>query len=211
LEDIVRNYRIASFLSAILVVTPFAVAQVPRQNSGGPSGVPAEFQFLYQGIRSGQLQAVWAALPYESITLERSNCMIPCPAYKVTLHRGSPKGQGRDTYEDRFGLAELHAAVPARSLDDYTRLFPEKSGDFAGRVDIWTYGRLCYLLSTSQFANMSDRYASNWTDARTITVTATASGKTKVVSEYGGVGPSELWGIQQAIDSIAQGVNWTPR
>ncbi len=209
---IVRHYRIANILSVIPFVACFAVAQVPRQRGGRPSGVPAEFQFLYQGsIPSGQLKAVWAALPYESITLERSRCMLPCPAYKVTLYRGSPAGQGRETYEDRFGRAELHATVPAQSLDNYIRLFPEKSGDFTGRVDIWSYGRLCYLLSKSQFSGLSDRYAAAWTDDRTFTVTATASGNTKTVSEYGGVGPIELWGIQEAIDSIAQGVNWTPK
>ena len=203
-----REPRVTRILSIILVVTCSAAAQVPRQG-GSPPDVPPEFRFLYEGgIKN--LQAAWAALPYDSITLERSNCMLPCPAYKVTLHRGSLTGQRRETYEDRFGLAELHAMVPARSWDNYARLFPEKSGDFTGRVDIWNYARLCYLLSTSHFSNMSDRYAANWTDDRTVVVTATANGKTKVVSEYGGVGPSELWGIQQAIDSIAQRLVWTP-
>ena len=56
---IVRHYRIANILLVIPFVACFAVAQVPRQRGGGPSGVPAEFQFLYQGsIPSGQLKAV---------------------------------------------------------------------------------------------------------------------------------------------------------
>src|SRR5206468_3118620 len=45
-------------------------------------------------------------------------------------------------------------------------------------------------------------YTSGWSDQQTITVTVTASGNSKTASEYGGVGPIELWGIQQAIDSI---------
>ena len=54
-----RHYRIANILLVIPFVACFAVAQVPRQRGGGPSGVPAEFQFLYQGsIPSGQLKAV---------------------------------------------------------------------------------------------------------------------------------------------------------
>ena len=117
--------------------------------------------------------------------------------------RGLSSHRSRDRVPTR-------ATVPARSINNYTRLFPE-SGDFTGRVDIWSYGRLCYLLSKSQFSGLSDRYAAAWTDDRTFTVTATASGNTKTVSEYGGVGPIELWGIQEAIDSIAQGVNWTPK
>lgn len=203
----------AKILAVILSICSFAVAQKPRspglpegldQYPGAPSGVPAEFEFLYSGgILSGQLKAVWAALPYKSITLERSRCMGPCPAYKVTLYRGSPSGEGRETYEDRFGPAEMHATVPG--------VFPAKSGDFSGKVDIWSYGRLCYLLSKSQFFGLSDRYESGWSDQQTITVTVMDSGSTKTVSEYGGVGPIELWGFQEAIDSIAQGVNWTPK
>ncbi|TAJ88620.1 hypothetical protein EPO44_15480 [bacterium] len=211
-----RQSSIAMLLAIIFGISGCAVAQentMPGSGRDVPSGIPAEFQFLYQGFipREQTLHAVWAALPYESITLERSNCMIQCPAYKVTLYRGNPTGQGRETYEDRLGRAELHAFVPERNLDKYTRMFPEKSGDFIGRVDIWTYARLCYLLNRSQFSVLLDRYEARWTDARTITVTATSNGKTKIVSEYGGVGPIELWGIQEAIDSVAQGINWTPK
>jgi hypothetical protein len=83
-----RHSGIASIFSVILGISGVAVPQVVGPNRAAPSAVPAPFKFLYEaGIPSGQLQTVWAALPYESITLERSNCMIPCPAYKVRLYR----------------------------------------------------------------------------------------------------------------------------
>lgn len=169
------------------------------------------FRFLSEGgIPSGQLKSVWAALPYDSITLERSGCMVPCPAYKVTLRRGVIDNQ-RERYEDRLGAAELHARVPARNLDDYTRQFPEKSGEFTGRVDIWSYARLCKLISAVRFHAFVDGYRAPWTDDRTVTISVTGNGKTKTVSEYGGWGPIELWGLQEAIDSTAKGIKWSPR
>ena len=212
-----RHNSTAKILTVILGICSIAVAQAPRRPPGLPDGlqqypgapldVPPEFEFLYQGfIPIGELKATWAALPYESITLERSY-----PGYKVTLYRGSPSGQGRETYEDRFGSAELHAAVLDRSGNKYAELFPGKNGDFTGRVDIWSYGRLCYLLSKSKFSGLSDRYESGWSDQHTITVTVTASSNTKTVAEYGGVAPIELWGLQEAIDSIAKGINWTAK
>ena len=64
-----------------------------REDPSVPPDVPAEFKFLYgDGILSGQLQAVWAALPYESIALERgSDCMGGAnrnsPACPITTRR----------------------------------------------------------------------------------------------------------------------------
>jgi hypothetical protein len=69
---------------------------------------------------------------------------------------------------------------------------------------------LSYLLR-SKLSGLSDHYESGWSDQQTITVTVTTSGNSKTVSEYGGMGPIELWGIQEAIAAIAQGVDWRPK
>ena len=204
----------SKIISLLLLVTSSVTSVAAAQIFGGVSidiaTVPAEFRFLYEGsIRSGQLLATWAALPYDRIILERSRCMVPCPAYKVTLHRGAPSGQG-ETYEDRFGLAELSAIVPVAN-NRYVEFFPERSGEFVGKVDIWTYARLSYLLRKMDFERMSGRYAANRTDQRTITVTAASNANTKTAAEYGAVGPIELWSIQEAIDSVAKGIVWTPK
>jgi hypothetical protein len=209
---IVRHGSIVKILAVILTICSFAVAQSPRcpglpkgldRYPGTPADVPPEFEFLYcGGIPTGQLKTVWAALPYESITLERS-MLWSSAAYKVTFYRGSPSGQGRESFEDRFGPAEMHVTAPGT-------VFPAKTGDFSGKVDIWTYARLCYLLR-SQLSGLSDHYESGWSDQQTFTVTVTGGGNTKTVSEYGGVGPIGLWGLQQTIDSVAQGINWTAK
>src|SRR5262245_54478159 len=59
--------------------------------------VPTPFKPLYRGpgIQRSNISAVWADLPYDSISLERTECYGPCPVYRVTLHRN--------------GRAELHA------------------------------------------------------------------------------------------------------
>jgi len=172
---------------------------------GQDSQVPSEFRFLYEGsIRGGQLKAVWAALPCESITLER-------PAYKVTFHRGAPLGRWEEKYEDRLGRAELQAHVSSRSVDSYTKSFPEKNGAFVGRIDIWSYGRLCRLIEATQFHRLPDQYVAPWTDDSIVIVTTVTDRRSKRVLEHGGVGPIELWGVQEAIDSIAKGIKWTPK
>jgi hypothetical protein len=49
---------------------------------GAQPEVPREFRFLRFGIPSGCLRAAWAALPDETISLERVACYGSCPAYK---------------------------------------------------------------------------------------------------------------------------------
>src|SRR6187401_2547491 len=88
--------------------------------------VPKEFHFLFgSGIGSNQLAATWAALPYDSISLERDTCLGTCPAYKVTLFRGRPKDTDKESYEDRFGRAEL-IVTKAGSGSNYRKKFPEE-------------------------------------------------------------------------------------
>lgn len=81
-------------------------------------------------------------------------------------------------------------------------------GHFVGEVDIFTYGRLCYLIDHSQFKSFKDWYEAGWTDDSTCIVTAVSGATQKRVSEYGAVGPIELWGIQQTIDSLRLGIEW---
>jgi hypothetical protein len=164
------------------------------------SNVPPEFAFIYRvGVPPASVPELWKALPYDSVALERSTCMAGCPAYKVTLHKGS---------NDRSGRAELHVSRPSRPG---TRGFAEKSGDYVGSLDIKDYGRLNYLLVQSKFASFSSTYPPLGTEARRFTVTTTAGNVTKQVSNEGSVAPIELWAIEQAIDSIAQGISWAPK
>ena len=77
-------------------------------------------------------------------------------------------------------------------------------------MNVTDYARLSYLLLRLKFADMPS-YASEITEKMTIIVSTTTSKTIKRVSEYGGIGPIELWAIQQAIDSIAQNIRWTAK
>ena len=55
---------------------------VPAQVAGRQSpDLPPEFWFLKSDIRFGveDLEAAWAGLPFDSITLERTRCAADCP------------------------------------------------------------------------------------------------------------------------------------
>jgi hypothetical protein len=169
--------------------------------------VPKEFQFLFLG-GIGSLQSAWANLPFERISLERS-CYGSCPAYKVTLIKATLTGKGQETYQDRFGRAELQATSLGRE-DQYARRFPQEEGEFTGWIDIWTFGRLSYLIERSGFSSMENHYPIGQaiSDASSATLTVSGRGNSKSVSVTAGLGPVELWAIQEAIDSAAKSINW---
>jgi hypothetical protein len=179
------------------------------------SGVPPEFRFLFrQPDADDRIPTArkdpWLDIPYDSITLERSSCMIVCPSYTVTFYKGRyAEERGRETEHARHGRAELQAHVPkGADFDKNLRLFPNRSGNFVGWVDLWTYASISYLLQKAQFSMLPDRYVSGSSDERTSTLRITAAGRTKVVADEGEVGPIELWAIRQAIDSAAKSIEW---
>ncbi|SRR6266481_5874787 len=146
--------------------------------------VPSIYRPLYYGgIGVEQAIALRANLPYESITLERTGCFGTCPIYRVTLWRS--------------GKAELEAK----------RHLP-KLGNFSGEVDLSDYARLCYALDRLHFNEFEADYRAAWTDDSTAIVTATRAAGQKRVSDYGQVGPIELWTIQELIDGIRERVEW---
>lgn len=177
-------------------------------------GVPQEFQFLFRGgVVSGGLKAAWAGLPFDSISLERTSCYGTCPAYTVTFFRGSSEGNG-ETYQDRFGRAELRATRVGGADDQYGRRFPDAVGEFTGWIDLWTFGRLSYLIQRSDFALLRDRYPIPpymVTDAPGSILSVVGRETAKTVVVVADLGPIEVWSIQQAIDSAAKSVNWSRR
>jgi len=180
------------------------------------STVPAEFRFLFRqpgatdsGQQGDSRADHWIGLPYDSISLERSSCMIVCPAYTVTFFRG--RNSPTFSPDDDYGRAELVATVPrGADFDRWTRLFPERTGRFAGRIDLFQFASLAYLIQKTGVARLPNRYESGWSDERTVTVTVTTGDQTTSVADEGGVGPIELWAVREAIDSVAKSIAWTP-
>lgn len=124
------------------------------------------------------------AVLFTRITLSRSACFGSCPVYQVTFTL-----DGAALYE---GIAHV-----------------EKIGTSVGNVGPDVFERLALYAERSNFMGLKDRYEADVTDSATATVTIQArSGEIKTVSDYGGVGPLELWMLQQAIDGVAARVGW---
>ena len=178
-------------VSACVVLSFSGAAGQPGQagvsNQQVASGVPDEFKGLYEGgIPVDRVPQVWAGFPYDKIELERTACFGTCPVYRVSLFRG--------------GRAQFHGARNT-----------ERIGEFEGQVSIFDYGKLCYLMQRMGFDQLPGRYTAGWTDAPTFIVTAVPGNTTRIVSDYSGIGPIELWAVQQAIDAVAQRVRWTQK
>ncbi len=179
--------RLVPLVCLLSAITTWAVEK--RAEAPPVPGVPAIYWSLYRGgLTEDEKGDFRAKLPYESIVLERTPCYGSCPVFTVTLHRS--------------GKAELHVV---RNLP--------KTGDFVGEIDALSFGRLCYALDQFHFQDFKDRYQPElmWTDDTTCIVTAHLGGdKVKKVSEYGSVGPIELWTIQQLIDGLRERIQWKP-
>jgi hypothetical protein len=148
--------------------------------------VPAIYQQLYRGgLPHEEVDQFRANLPYGSISLQRTPCYGTCPVYTITLYR--------------TGKADFEA----------TRYLPNL-GKFTGEVDPFTYGRLCYLIDNSRLGEMKPSYSANWTDAPTCIVAFTEGTTRKEISDYGSVGPVELWAVQELIDTIRTRIEWKP-
>lgn len=150
------------------------------------TNVPDLYKPLYLGnIPADTLEAFRAKLPYDSISLERTPCDGPCPVYRVTLYRS--------------GKAELEAKAHL-----------PQTGEFTGQVDLLTYARLCYALDNGRFKDFSDQYRANLTDNTACIITVTSGNNQKSVTDYGNIGPIQLWALEQTIDGIRQSISWQP-
>jgi hypothetical protein len=154
--------------------------------SDEPASVPDRYKQLYRpGLSMEDVEAFRTKLPYDSISLHRTPCYGTCPVYTVTLYR--------------TGKAEFEAISHLPTL-----------GKFTGEIDPFTYGRLCYLIDNSHFKEMKSSYRASWTDDSTCVVTVTEGTSRSEVSDYGRVGPIELWAIQELIDAIREKIQWKP-
>jgi len=150
------------------------------------SNVPAIYRPLFRAVLTEvDVKGLRGSLPYDSITIRRTGCFGTCPSYEMTLHRN--------------GRAELNAQA-----------YLPKLGKFNGEVHLRTYGRLCYMIESSHFSEMNSSYRANWTDDSTCIVTVTSGATAKVVSDYGKVGPIQLWAIQQLLDAVKERTEWKP-
>jgi hypothetical protein len=152
-------------------------------------GVPDQYHFLYSGwIERDKVEGIWKSLPYTKIELERTTCLGSCPSYIVTLNAdGTAVYNGRD--------------------------YATREGRFQGEVEPWDYGKICWMLDKFKILEGPPHYHANWTDAPTtiIRVTYRETNETIEISDYGSQGPIELWALFNAIDAVADRIEWKPK
>lgn len=148
------------------------------------SNVPDLYKPLYLGnLTAEKMEKLRAALPYESISLERTVGSSSNLFYRVVFHRS--------------GKAEFDVYQP-------------KNREATGQIDLPTFARLCYALDASGFNDFLDQYRANLTD-NTACIVAVSTGKNqKTVTDYGTIGPIRLWTIEQLIDGIRESTDWKP-
>lgn len=150
------------------------------------SNVPPSYKPFYTGrVTEEEVKSVRDRLPFDSISISRTGCLGSCPAYEMVLYRD--------------GSAKLNAQA-----------YLPKIGKFVGEVRLNTYGRLCYLIESSHFSKMNSNYNAEWTCDSTCIVTVKSGKTVKTVSDYGQVGPIQLWAIQELLDSVKDNIEWTP-
>ena len=148
------------------------------------TNVPDIYKPLYLGnLSADKWEAFRAALPYESISLERTTNADASPIYRVTFHRS--------------GQAELD-------------VFQPKKSEAVGLIDLHTYARLCYALDAGGFKNFQDKYRANPLEYSACMVTIAAGKNRKSVTNYANIGPIQLWTTEQLIDGARGRTEWKP-
>jgi hypothetical protein len=87
--------------------------------------------------------------------------------------------------------------------------FPEARGAFEGRVDIFTFAKLSYLIQEWALPLADEPPRMSITDSTAAIVSVSAPAVSKAIHDYGAVRTIELWAVQEAIDSAAQSIAWT--
>lgn len=115
------------------------------------------------------------------ITLERTPCMGFCPVYKVTL-----RSDGTAVYAGERDVPKI--------------------GKYIGEIGWESFSRLAEAARRHRFFEMRERYATDVMDADSVIVSVVRNGKRKTVTDYGGVGPDDLWEFQTLIDAVVTNI-----
>jgi len=115
--------------------------------------------------------------PISKIGLERTTCYGTCPAYLITITR-----DGLVTYEG-FRYVKL-------------------KGKHTGKIPTYYLKNLFTYINNSSFFDMKDTYTDSITDNATSYTLVAKGEEEKIVKNYANSGPSELWSIEQHIDSL---------
>ena len=122
----------------------------------------------------------------ESVTLiglKQTPCEGACPVYELVMNN-----DGSVVYKGER--------------------FVEKEGTFTGQVNAQNYNHLAEYIVTNDLKSLADEYRFGATDLPGTYVAFVQDGEKKVIYDYGNVGPTNLWVLQQLIDSMLSNVVW---
>ena len=119
------------------------------------------------------------------IAFERAGCFGPCPQFTVTF-----SSAGTVRY-----VGGEHAQL---------------RGEHTGTISNRKFDQLAWFVRASGFLKMRDyyRYKDMMADSETTYTSVVADDKRKLICEYGGSGPRDLWVLQQLIEKLLLETTW---
>ena len=163
------------------------LAPSPLRPQDAGSDWPAPYtnihRYGYSLPESARAEMV-AAFPFERIEMSAPGGLL-LPAYTVTFWR-----DGKAHYK-----GNSHA---------------DRTGEFEGTIDAFTFGRLCFLFECERFLELKSTYGGSADDMPSCSLSVWRSGKAEpiTVTDNDLQGPIQLWGLQAAVDAVASHIEW---
>ncbi|MBN2396066.1 MAG: hypothetical protein JXC36_06355 [Candidatus Atribacteria bacterium] len=134
-------------------------------------------------LKTPTIEQDWKAMPFDSLSLERSGCFGSCPEFSVIFYRG-----GKASYN---GIA-------------YTKL----KGKYSGEVWLYDYALLSSFIERVGMTGYEECYQAKWTDDETVTIKIITNGKLKEIKDYGHQAPPEFQAFVVLFEKICDKVKW---
>ena len=166
---------VAALVSCSGSASDYSALEEPLHLEGTPAGQRAEREWL----------DLVAALPYDSIELQRSSCLGLCPEYSVRLRRN--------------GTARWHGL----------QLTP-RLGVWSADLPVSDYARIVHFIDSHHLTLILSSDSLNVTDEWEFTLRLWPKDTDTTVVYHGlyGDGPTDAWAIRAAIDGVIPDRAW---
>lgn len=128
------------------------------------------------------------------IEFETSSCFGTCPVFKFTLYQNQ---------------SSEFKAIAYNFNDDWKNIIPEGEGIFKAILKKENWNELIEILNYSDFENLEESYAVNWTDDQTaILKVHYDNGKIKEIRDYGLIGTYGLSILYRELFELRNNQDW---
>jgi hypothetical protein len=109
-----------------------------------------------------------------------------------------------------FGSCRVYTCVVSNdgTLRYQGKAHVEKLGTWDGKVDPDEFHALANFIARSNYINIAETFTSGRYDSESVYTTFVMWGRRKVIRDYGGSGPPELWALENLIDGVIAGAVW---